>query len=117
MAYTNIELRETNSNGEYVGDGPALEDQLPAKPPLHKRLLKVFQHRGDGRPSRKGGVQPDDLKYLLDDLDNVLGTDYGASLRRDHAHFKDHAGVELMNSLIWFKCFKPPLVGKCGYLD
>ena len=113
MAYTNIELRETNFDRKNISSAPPIFDgQQWEKPPLHKRLLQTFTPRFRRQPSLKVEVQHDHLEQLLQGSDDPLTTDLDARLRKHYVLFKDSAGVEVIDSLILIKCFIPPSAGE-----
>ena len=115
MAYTNIELRETNIDRQNVGNELSLDNQQWNKPPLHDRLIKTLTPRIQHRPSSKVKKRPDDLEQLLEAPDGISNVDPSAGLREDYALFKDRPGVELIDSLILFQCFVPPLAGNVSF--
>ena len=108
MAYTNIELRETNYDSESLGHAPTFDGSQRDKPPLHKRLLNLSKSSSQKNPTLKTEVQHDYLEQLLEKSD---GTTADTTLREDYALFKNRDGVKVMESLILFKCFIPPASG------
>lgn len=115
MAHNDIEMRELDSGSQNDTFEPILEDQRHATETKHTlwvRPVATFKRRIQSRAFVKVEKRPDELEKLLESADDASTAGASASLRNDYMHFKDRPGTELINSLVLFRTFIPPVVGR-----